>query len=59
MMRYNLSPSDDERWVELARRVIRQAECEDVDLREFYRGLVTIMDEIDDRLAVSQDELRE
>lgn len=57
MRRYGLSPSDDERWDQMAQDVIKTAEHEDVGLREFYRGLVAIIDALEDRLSVSEDEL--
>ena len=57
MRRYGLPPSNDPRWAALALELLSKAETKAVSLPEFYRGLVAIMDAIDDRLSVSVDEL--
>ena len=57
MRRHGLAPSNDERWERLAQECIGKAEREKVDLREFYQGLVAIMDSLDERLSVAGNEL--
>lgn len=57
MWRYGLAPSDDVRWEQIAETAIAAAEAEDVDLREFYQGLVAIMNSLEARLSVANSEL--
>jgi hypothetical protein len=56
MLRHGFRPSNDPRWSRIAADVIARAEREEVELPEFYAGLVAIMDEIDDRLSVGPSE---
>lgn len=57
MLRHGFAPSNDERWERIANEAISAAEAERVPLREFYCGLVAIMDSIDARLSVGPDEV--